>query len=198
MGQTFSEKVHQDDDGVRIVAIGQSPSGTDEWITPISMWEYKDGVYTPPGTVADPDAPRFRMDSKHVLVDGEGNEVLRIADMAPWAYDENDDTLKVKLDSAGVAIPVDLQYHDISTPLPVKDGNSDAVLAALLAGATEVKVEEVRALLYSMKAKDTVRNAKLDYIKTATESAAVEVDGLATKLDTIIARLDQIVTNTGE
>lgn len=56
----FDQKVYVDGDGTKVVAVGQTRGGKDEWITPATIWELDDatGQYMPPGESANPRRPR--------------------------------------------------------------------------------------------------------------------------------------------
>lgn len=176
MGTQFSENVHQDASGVKLVSVGQNrgPLTGDEWITPMTMWELDEttGVYMPPGESNNPKSPRVRIDPKHIMLDDDGNEVVRIVNVAPWAYDAVDDTLKVK----------------IGDTVSTSEENSQATLNRVMLLASEGKLEQVRALLNTQLANINTEVANVKNKLIAAPATEAKQNTANTSLATIATK----------
>jgi len=60
---TFPQKAYEDAQQVKLVSIGQTRDGQDEWITPVAFWELdaSTGLYMPPGISTNPKPPRVQI-----------------------------------------------------------------------------------------------------------------------------------------
>ncbi len=82
MARKFEQTLHQDKENTKVVAIGQTRDGIDEWITPVAIYERSSqtGIYYPPGLLSDKDvvkvrvsafAPRYRATNfEQIYIDG--------------------------------------------------------------------------------------------------------------------------------
>lgn len=111
MARKFEQTLHQDKENTKVVAIGQTRDGIDEWITPVAIYERSSqtGIYYPAGLLEDKDVSKFRVEltfPKMKALFFEQISVDNITHLNPNMY-QNARRAKIEVRNAQISYRID-------------------------------------------------------------------------------------------